>query len=156
MNSLGNMIGVLCKVILPIPEESYQGNPDSTIAVCTLSSLDLLKKMANSDVLQHVSIVGRLLSENKGIDAIIRHVNQNKKIKTIIVCGKEVWGHKAGHSLFKLYRNGIDNNQRIINSNSPDPFLTVTKTQINYFRNEIILVNMINETNFGKIKQKIF
>jgi tetrahydromethanopterin S-methyltransferase subunit A len=156
MNSLGNMIGVLCKVILPIPEESYQGNPDSTIAVCTLSSLDLLKKMANSDVLQHISIVGRLLSENKGIDAIIRHVNQNKKIKTIIVCGKEVWGHKAGHSLFKLYRNGIDNNQRIINSNSPDPFLTVTKTQINYFRNEIILVNMINETNFGKIKQKIF
>jgi len=156
MNSLGNMIGVLCKVILPITEESYQGNPDSTIAVCTLSSLDLLKKMANSDVLQHVSIVGRLLSENKGIDAIIQHVNQNKKIKTIIVCGKEVWGHKAGHSLFKLYRNGIDNNQRIINSNSPDPFLTVTKTQINYFRNEIILVNMINETNFGKIKQKIF
>ncbi len=155
MNSLGNMIGELCKVILPIPEESYQGNPDSTIAVCTLSSLELLKKIANSDLLQHISIVGRLLSENKGIDVIIRHVNQNKKIKTIIVCGKEVWGHKAGHSLFKLYKNGIDNNQRIINSNSPDPFLTVTKSQLNYFRNEITLVNMINETNFGKIKQKI-
>ncbi|MCH7757061.1 MAG: tetrahydromethanopterin S-methyltransferase subunit A [Thaumarchaeota archaeon] len=155
MNSLENMIGVLCKVILPIPEESYQGNPDSTIAVCTLSSLDLLKKIANSDILQHISIVGRLLSENKGIDLIIRHVNQNKKIKTIIVCGKEVWGHKAGHSLFKLYKNGIDNNRRIINSNSPDPFLTVTKSQITYFQNEITLVNMINETNFSKIKQKI-
>lgn len=155
MNSLENMIGVLCKVILPIPEESYQGNPDSTIAVCTLSSLDLLEKIANSDILQHISIVGRLLSENKGIDLIIRHVNQNKKIKTIIVCGKEVWGHKAGHSLFKLYKNGIDNNRRIINSNSPDPFLTVTKSQINYFQNEITLVNMINETNFSKIKQKI-
>ncbi len=155
MNSLGNMIGELCKVILPIPEESYQGNPDSTIAVCTLSSLELLKKIANSDLLQHISIVGRLLSENKGIDVIIRHVNQNKKIKKIIVCGKEVWGHKAGHSLFKLYKNGIDNNRRIINSNSPDPFLTVTKSQLNYFRNEITLVNMVNETNFGKIKQKI-
>ncbi len=155
MNSLGNMIGELCKVILPIPEESYQGNPDSTIAVCTLSSLELLKKIANSDLLQHISIVGRLLSENKGIDVIIRHVNQNKKIKKIIVCGKEVWGHKAGHSLFKLYKNGIDNNRRIINSNSPDPFLTVTKSQITYFRNEITLVNMINETNFNKIKQKI-
>ena len=155
MNSLGNMIGELCKVILPIPEESYQGNPDSTIAVCTLSSLELLKKMANSDMLQHISIVGRLLSENKGIDVIIRHVNQNKKIKTIIVCGKEVWGHKAGHSLFKLYNNGIDNNKRIIDSNSPDPYLTVTKSQIDYFRNEINLVNMINEINFNKIKQKI-
>jgi len=155
MNSLENMIGVLCKAILPIPEELYQGNPDSTIAVCTLSSLDLLKEIANSDMLQHISIVGRLLSENKGIDLIIRYVNQNKKIKTIIVCGKEVWGHKAGHSLFKVYKNGIDNNRRIINSNSPDPFLTVTKSQITYFRNEITLVNMINETNFSKIKQKI-
>ena len=155
MNSLGNMIGELCKIVLPIPEESYQGNSDSIIAVCTLSSLDLLKKMTNSDILQHVSIIGRLLSENKGIDAIIQYVNQNKKIKTIIVCGKEVWGHKAGHSLFQLYKNGIDNNGRIIGSTSPDPFLTVTKSQINYFRNEINLVNMINETNFNKIKQKI-
>jgi tetrahydromethanopterin S-methyltransferase subunit A len=155
MNSLGNMIGELCKVVLPIPEESYQGNTDSIIAVCTLSSLDLLKKMANSDILHKISIVGRLLSENKGIDAIIQYVNQNKKIKTIIVCGKEVWGHKAGHSLFQLYKNGIDNNGRIIGSTSPDPFLTVTQSQINYFRNEINLVNMINETNFNKIKQKI-
>jgi len=155
MNSLGNMIGELCKVILPISEESYQGNSDSTIAVCTLSSLNLLKEMNNSDILSRVSIVGRLLSENKGIDAIIRHVNQNKKIKTIIVCGKEVWGHKAGHSLFKLHNNGIDKNGRIINSTSPDPYLTVTQSQINYFRNEINLVNMINETNFNKIKPKI-
>jgi tetrahydromethanopterin S-methyltransferase subunit A len=100
MNSLGNIIGELCKAILPIPEESYQGNTDSTIAVCTLSSLDLLKKISNSDILQHLSIVGRLLSENKGIDEIILHVNKNKKIKTLIVCGKEVWGHKGGHSLF--------------------------------------------------------
>ena len=155
MNSLGNMIGELCRVILPIPEESYQGNPDSIIAICTLSSLDLLKEISTSDILLHVSIVGRLLSENKGIDAIIRHVNQNKKIKTIIVCGKEVWGHKAGHSLFKLYQNDIDKNGRIVGSTSPDPFLTVTKSQINYFRNEINLVDMINETNFNKIKQKI-
>jgi tetrahydromethanopterin S-methyltransferase subunit A len=155
MNSLGNMIGELCKAILPIPEESYQGNSDSIIAVCTLSSLDLLKKIANSDILQQVSIVGRLLSENKGIDAIILHVNKNKKIKTIIVCGKEVWGHKAGHSLFELHNNGIDNTGRIIGSTSPDPYLTVSQSQINYFRNEINLVNMTNETNFNKIKQKI-
>jgi len=155
MNSLGNAIGELCKAILPIPEESYLGNPDSIVAICTLSSLDLLKKMAGSDILQQVSIVGRLLSENKGIDAIIRHVNQNRQIKTIIVCGKEVWGHKAGDSLFKLHSYGIDNNNRIINSRSPDPFLTVTQLQVNYFRNEISLVNLINETNYDKIKQKI-
>ena len=155
MNNLGNMIGELCKVILPISEESYKGNPNSSIAICTLSSLDLLKKIANSDLMKHISIVGRLLSENKGIDEIIQHVNQNKKIKTIVVCGKEVWGHKAGDSLFKLYKNGIENNGRITGSTSPDPILTVTQSQVNYFRSEINLVDMINDTDFNKIEQKI-
>lgn len=155
MNVLGEAIGELCKTILPIPEESYSGNPDSFIAVCTLSSIDLLKKFVNSEVLEHISIVGRLFSENKGIDSIINYVNNNQKINTILVCGKEVWGHKSGHSLFQLHENGIDRNNRIINSSNPDPFLNVSKSKIQYFRNNITLVNLINETNFETISNKI-
>jgi len=156
MNSLGNLIGEICKILLPINEEFYHGNPNASIAICTLSSLDLLKKISSSDLLSDISIVGRLLSENKGIDSIINYVYQNKKIKKIIVCGKEVWGHKAGHSLFELYKNGINDEGRIINSNSPDPFLTISKSQVNYFQTKITLINMINETNYNKIKEKIF
>ncbi len=155
MNALGEAIGELCKIILPIPEEYYSGNPDSSIAVCTLSSIDLLKKLANSEILSHVSIAGRLLSENKGIDSIIKYVNKNQKINIIIVCGKEVWGHKAGHSLFQLHKNGVDKNNRIINSTSPDPYLTVSKSQIQYFQNNITLVNLIAETDFATISDKI-
>ena len=155
MNTLGEAIGELCKIILPIPEESFLGNPDSSIAICTLSSLDLLKKFSNSKVLNDISIVGRLLSENKGIDSIIKHVNKNKNITTIIVCGKEVLGHKSGHSLFQLHRNGINSNQKIINSLSPDPYLTVSKSHIQYFQNNITLVNLIGETNYEKILDKI-
>jgi len=155
VNALGKTIGELCKIILPIPEESYRGDPNSSIAVCTLSSIDLLKKLASSEILNHLSIAGRLLSENKGIDSIIEHVNKNQKITTIIVCGKEVWGHKAGHSLFQLYKNGVDKNNRIINSTSPDPYLTVSKSQIQYFQNKITLVNLINETDFETILDKI-
>ena len=153
MNNLENVIGELCKFLLPISEEIYLGNVDSSIAICTLSSMDLLKKISNSDLLNHISIAGRLLSENKGIDSMIKYVNTNKKIETIIVCGKEVWGHKAGHSLFALHKNGVDNYGRIINSTSPDPFLTVTNSEINYFQNEINLINIINETNFNTIKK---
>jgi len=155
VNTLGETIGELCKIILPIPEESYRGNPNSSIAVCTLSSIDLLKKFVNSEILDHISIAGRLLSENKGIDAIIKHVNKNQKITTIIICGKEVWGHKAGHSLFQLHKNGVDKNNRIINSTSPDPFLTVSKYQIKYFQNNTTLINLINETDFETILDKI-
>ena len=155
MNALGETIGELCKIILPIPEEYYSGNPDSSIAVCTLSSIDLLKKLANSEILSHVSIAGRLLSENKGIDSIIKYINKNQKINIIIICGKEVWGHKAGHSLFQLHKNGVDKNNRIINSTSPDPYLTVSKSQIQYFQNNITLVNLIAETDFATISDKI-
>jgi tetrahydromethanopterin S-methyltransferase subunit A len=155
VNALGEAIGELCKIILPISEEYYSGNPNSSIAVCTLSSIDLLKKLANSEILSHVSIAGRLLSENKGIDSIIKYVNKNQKINIIIVCGKEVWGHKAGHSLFQLHKNGVDKNNRIINSTSPDPYLTVSKSQIQYFQNNITLVNLIAETDFTTISDKI-
>jgi tetrahydromethanopterin S-methyltransferase subunit A len=154
VNAIGEAIGDLCKLILPINEEYYLGNPNSAIAVCTLSSIDLLKNFANSEILNKISIVGRLLSENKGIDSIIKYVNKNPQINTIIVCGKEVWGHKSGHSLFELHKNGIDQNNRIINSTSPDPYLTVSELEIKYFQDKINLVNLINETKFELILEK--
>ncbi|MFZ8921509.1 MAG: tetrahydromethanopterin S-methyltransferase subunit A [Nitrosopumilaceae archaeon] len=155
MNDLGNWIGEICAVLLPINEKSYNGNSNSSIAVCTLSSIDLLRKISNSDLMSEISIVGRLLSENKGIDEIIRYINQNQNIKKIIICGKEVWGHKAGHSLFQLHQNGIDNNNRIIGSKSPDPILSVKHSEISYFQKEIKLINLIGETNPEKIFQYI-
>ena len=151
MNAVGEAIGELCKVILPIHEEFYLGNPDSETAICTLSSIDLLKNIANSEILNKISIAGRLLSENKGIDSIIKYVNKHPTVNTIIVCGKEVLGHKSGHSLFQLHKNGIDQNNRIINSTSPDPFLTVSKLEIKYFQENVKLVDLINQTEIKLI-----
>jgi len=155
MNAIGEAIGELCKAILPIDEEFYLGNSKSSIAICTLSSIDLLKNFASSEILNKISIVGRLLSENKGIDSIIKYVNENPQVRTLIVCGKEVWGHKSGHSLFELHKNGIDKNNRIINSTSPDPYLTVSQSEIKYFQDNVCLVNMINQTNFKLILEQI-
>lgn len=148
MNILGETIGEICKIVLPIPEEVYFGNNDSELAVCTLSSMDLLKKIANSKILENIAIAGRLLSENKGIDSMLDYLDRHRKINTVIVCGKDVWGHKAGHSLFELHQNGLDKNNRIINSNSPDPYLTSSKYKIEHFQNHIHLVNLIGKDNF--------
>ena len=147
MNTLEYVFGEVCKVLLPIPEEVYFGNQNSSIAICTLSSISLLKEISDSDLLDNIAIVGRLFSENKGIDALIRFVNSNKNIKTIILCGKEVWGHKTGDSLLALHENGIDNSGRIISSKSPDPVLEVSKDEVNKFRNQINIINKIGETN---------
>ncbi len=155
MNSLENLAGKLCKALLPIPEEVYFGNKSSSVAICTLSSIDLLKKFSEPKFLQNVAIIGRLLSENKGIELLVHYVNENPNIKTIILCGKEVWGHKTGHSLLQLHKNGVDNNSRIINSTSPDPVITLTESEVKKFQSQVRIIDMIGETNQDKIIQSI-
>jgi tetrahydromethanopterin S-methyltransferase subunit A len=155
MNILGDFLGEVCKIIFPISEEVYLGNPKSSISICTLSSILLLKNIANSDLMKEINLVGRLFSENKGIDSIIRYVNSNQNIKILIVCGKEVFGHKSGNSLLDLYNNGINNDGRIINSSSPDPTLTVTQNEVEKFRHKIKLINKIGITNLKEITKLV-
>ena len=152
MNSLENLVGEICEKVFPISDKIYHGNPNSTIAICTLSSMKLLEEISNSNLMDHIAMAGRLLSENKGIDSIIENSNLNK-IKTIILCGKEVWGHKTGHSLISLHQNGIDSTGKIINSSSPNPILTQSQNEIKKFQNQTRIINLIGETNFDKISK---
>ncbi|MCG8324470.1 MAG: hypothetical protein MI673_03060, partial [Thiotrichales bacterium] len=103
--------------------------------------------------MKDIVLVGRLLSENKGIDSIISYVNSNPNIKTIILCGTDVFGHKSGKSLLAVHENGIDLNGRIINSSSPDPFLTVSQTQVKNFQNQVKIVNLIGSSNYNEISK---
>ncbi len=155
MNILGNIFGQVCKTLFPIPEEVYFGNLKSSIAICVLSSILLLKEIANSELMNNISLVGRLFSENKGIDSIIRHVNSNSNVKIIIICGKEGQGHKPGSSLIALYKNGVDGDGRIINSYSPDPFLTVSKTEVKKFQSRVRIINKIGIANFEEISSLV-
>lgn len=155
MNTLENAIGKLCKAILPINEEIFFGNQKSTIAICTLSSISLLKEISESDMMEKIVLAGRLLSENKGIDSLVRYVITSNTVKTIILCGKDVTGHKAGHSLLALHKNGIDDNGRIIGSHSPDPVLTVTKNEVTIFCSKVKILDMIGETSLEKINQAV-
>ena len=52
----------------PIKHEYHVGE-GKTVAICTLSSIDLLETIAtNTDIMSRILVVGRLLSENRGID----------------------------------------------------------------------------------------
>lgn len=151
MNLIENLAGEICKIILPINEEVYFGNPKSSLAICTLSSINLLKEIANSNLLSKIALVGRLFSENKGIDSLVRHVISNKNLEAILLCGKDTPGHRPGHSLLNLYKNGVDSQGRIIGSSSPDPILAITKSEIQEFQNQIKIIDQINETSISKI-----
>ena len=148
MNILGEIAGELCRMALPIPQESYCGNPDSPVAVCTLSSMDLLEDLAaRPDILGRVCILGRLLSENRGIDAILGSLYARRQISVIIVCGRDGAGHLAGHSMLRLHDKGVRADGRIVGSHSPDPYLVAAPEQIAHFCQNTRLVDMVGVTD---------
>ena len=148
--------GICCYHLLPIQQEYHIGK-GRIIAICTLSSLDLLKEIKNNNqIMEKIAIVGRLLSENKGIDEIIKFTTNNKSVKYLLLCGEEVKGHLSGQTLIALKKNGIDQNKKVINAAAPYPFLTRSNDEIEYFRQHINIIDEIGLKDIDKIKDILF
>ncbi len=152
MNALLEIAGQICKILIPVHGEVFYGKPRSNVGICTLSSMNLLKEIASSDLLEKIAVAGRLLSENKGIDVLIKYVTKNPTLDTIIVCGAEVSGHLAGHSLLLLHKYGVDQNNRIANSPSPDPVLVSSEAEIRQFQRQVKIIDMIGNTSLDEIR----
>jgi tetrahydromethanopterin S-methyltransferase subunit A len=155
MNLIEEIGGELCKILLPIEDRVYYGNPNSTVVICTLSSMKLLDEIAHSTFMSKVNVAGRLLSENRGIDMLVRHVISNTKIFNIILCGKDTLGHKPESALICLHRNGIDKDRKIVGSESPNPVLSLTNSEVRKFQNQVKIVNRIGETNISNLRPEI-
>ena len=154
MKRLDNAAGRLCKALLPIKHEYYLG-AGKAVAICTLSSIDLLQTIGKSDLINRILIAGRLLSENKGIDAIIDFTMKHPNLKQIIVCGKEVRGHRAGQALLALASNGMDSSGRIIGAVGPNPIVTLPQQDVDIFRHQVEINEMIGTVDIGKIAQAL-
>lgn len=142
--------GKVCEVILPIKHEYYIGR-GKELAICTLSSIDLLEQISKSEIMDKVAIAGRLLSENRGIDAMIKFTLENPVLGRIIVCGQEVKGHKSSQALLSLYKNGIDKSGRIIGATGPYPILKSLLRDVEAFRRQVTITDMTGTVDIKKI-----
>lgn len=150
-----NCIGEICKFLIPIKQEYYKGD-GSKIAICTLSSIKLLTEISNDNrLMNNVAIVGRLLSENKGIDKIINYCIADKEIVHLVVCGKDGHGHRAGDSIIALSENGITREGKIIKSKSPYPHLDSSYEDVETFRGRVTIHNLIEEMDLNRIKSYV-
>ncbi|AFU58749.1 MAG: hypothetical protein QXX64_01520 [Nitrososphaera sp.] len=148
---LDDVAGKVCEAVLPIKHEYHLGM-GKELAICTLSSMDLLEKLSKSDpVMNKIAIAGRLLSENRGIDAMIKFALDHPELRRIIVCGKEVKGHRAGQALLALARNGIDRNGRIVGALGPYPILESPAGDVDAFRQQVEILDMIGTTDIEKL-----
>ncbi|CAN5852550.1 hypothetical protein BH23THE1_BH23THE1_15900 [soil metagenome] len=146
--------GVVCKVIYPIPVSSFSGN-GTEIAICTLSSIDLLKKISGDAIMDKLLIVGRLFSENKGIDQLIRFCTMSSTLRYLILCGKDTNGHYPADALINLMQFGLDEHNKIIGTKAPYAFIRCHPNFVNKFRDQIKLIDMRECYNLDKIKKTV-
>ncbi|MDP9016272.1 MAG: tetrahydromethanopterin S-methyltransferase subunit A [Thermoproteota archaeon] len=144
--------GQLCKALLPIKHEYCLGS-GKVAAICTLSSFDLLEIVCRSSLMDKVLIAGRLLSENKGIDAIIGFTINHPELNRILLCGKEVKGHRAGQALLALARNGVSTSGRIIGADGPNPIITRCAQDVDIFRRQVRVIDSIGTVDIDRITQ---
>jgi tetrahydromethanopterin S-methyltransferase subunit A len=149
---LENVAGRLCEILIPIKDEYFIGK-GKTVAICTLSSMDLLQTIARTEgLMNRILIVGRLLSENKGIDTLIKFTLKNPELRYIVVCGNDVKGHQSGQALLSLYRNGVSRDGKIIGATGPHPFLTHLHADIESFRKQIMIYDLIKCEKLETVK----
>jgi tetrahydromethanopterin S-methyltransferase subunit A len=152
---LENVAGMLCEALVPIKHEYYIGGGES-VAVCTLSSMRLLQTIAGTkDAMNKILIVGRLLSENKGIDTMIKFTLNHPKLRYIIVCGNDVKGHQSGQALLSLHRNGATEDGRIIGAAGPRPFLKCLQTDIELFRKQVMICDLLKCEDLEMVREKL-
>ncbi len=136
----------------PPTEGRYKiGNRNSPIAVCTNASIDEIEIDLNK-----VAIIGKCVTENIGIEKIIQNVVSNPNIRYLVLCGRESKGHFVAQAIESLKQNGIDDSRRIVGAKGNMPYLRNLENEvIDRFREQIIPVNIIGETDPRKIEQVI-
>lgn len=102
------------------------------------------------------ALAGTLQTANIGLEKIIANVVANPNIRYLILCGKEVEGHKAGDALVALIKNGIDERRVIIGTSAPTAYLfNIPIEAIERFRKQITLINLINIVDPELVKNAV-
>lgn len=130
----------------------YIGKKDSSVAVCTLGSIDLMKKIGSRD---EIAIVGKTYTENLGIEKMIKNVVSNPSIRLLVLCGKES-PHKVGQSVIALKQNGVDDKGRIVGSKGMLPILkNIGRSTIERFQNQIEIIDLIGEEQKDEVMKVV-
>jgi tetrahydromethanopterin S-methyltransferase subunit A len=124
----------------PIVQGDYVlGASDSPIAVLIIGRghVDLPE--------DRFCIMGTVKTENMGLEKVMVNVISNPRIRFLVVCGKEEFGHFPSDALMKIWKNGIDERKRIIGSRSAIPYIcNIGKEAVERFRAQVEVVDLVH------------
>ncbi|MDD1746958.1 MAG: hypothetical protein LUQ16_04265 [Methanomassiliicoccales archaeon] len=124
----------------PIIQGDYLlGDPDSPVAVLIIGRGQV---EIPGD---RFCIMGTVKTENMGLEKVIVNIVSNPRIRFLIVCGKEEFGHFPADAVMRIWRNGIDDRKRIIDSKSAIPYIcNIGKEAVDRFRSQVEVVDLVH------------
>ena len=133
------------KTMYPWSGEFRIGNPDSCVAVATLSCrIDLPE--------ERVAIWGEIRTENIGVEKVVANVISNPNIRRLIVWGEDVKGHRSGDALKALNENGFDGANRVLGSSGALPYIeNIDAYAVERYQEQIEVVDMIGNTSMDDL-----
>ena len=151
----------------PIEDGDYiRGNDFSPAAVVVMLNAPReegkeippeVEKLVRVTIETGAALAGTLQTENTGIEKMICNIVANPNIRYLVLCGKEIEGHQTGSAIKGLMENGIDDKRTIIGSNAVTPYLfNVPLKAIKRFREQITLIDLLNEIDPEKIKKVVW
>lgn len=147
------------------PEEGryVRGNDASPVAVAIILNCDADKIPPELEILVRTgletgaALSGTVQTENIGFEKMICNIVANPNIRYIVLGGPESEGHLTGEALKALLLNGVDENKRIIGSDSPHPILyNLPKEFIERFREQVELVDLQFQDNPELIRKAVW
>jgi len=130
-------------------------NQNCQVAVSTLASVSLAEELSEMKP-KDLCIVGKTETENIGIEKIIKNTITNPSIHTLLLAGKDPKGHRSGATLLSLCEEGVDVSMQVIGSPGKHPILkNVTRVEVEAFRNQVKVVDMIGCDDLDRIAGRI-
>ncbi len=135
--------------LYPWPGKYETGDHKSPVAVVTLDE--------KFEIPPHrTAIWGPMKTENLGIEKVVANTISNPYIRFLIVCGKEIRGHKSGASLVCLAMNGIDDMGRIIDAPGAVPYIeNINQDAVERFRDQVEVIDLVGTTDIEEICKAI-
>jgi tetrahydromethanopterin S-methyltransferase subunit A len=138
-----------------VPGTYFVADPAAPVAVTTLGSVALAEEVSNSPP-QGLCIVGKVETENIGIEKIIKNVISNPAIRYLICAGNEPPKHLTGATMMALVKQGVDERNRINGAPGMRPVLPNTSVEeVRAFRRQVEPIDMIGCTDVKMIHEKV-
>ncbi len=138
-----------------VPGTYFVTDPRAPIAVTTLGSVELAEAVSRHPP-AGLCIVGKVETENIGIEKIIKNILSNPAIRFLACAGNEPPRHLTGATMLALFENGMDENQRIPGAPGMRPILRNTSAaEVHAFRQQVQPIDMIGCTDVAAIHARV-